>query len=335
MSEELMERTARSEKRRLFYFIGVTTGQSSIMKVFPRWMEALGRPDVGISGVDHLLHDSRETYRATVKRIKEDPLCVGGLVTTHKVDLAEAAVDLFDWIDPYAQLTGEISCIAKNENTGALEGYAKDPISAGLSLDAILGEGYFSRTGGEVFCMGAGGSGTAITLHFCSKPDLADRPGRMVLVNRTPGRLEKLEAMLASLQTDIQFELIVNEDPAENDSIMESLPPGSVVVNATGMGKDRPGSPLTAGGVFPRNGVAWEINYRGELDFWHQAKAQQDSHNLVVEDGWLYFLHGWTQHISQILHFELSEEKFSRLAEIAAPLRPRLKQRIKSKELYS
>lgn len=27
------------------YFIGVTTGQSSIMKVFPKWAEALGLKD--------------------------------------------------------------------------------------------------------------------------------------------------------------------------------------------------------------------------------------------------------------------------------------------------
>ncbi len=55
----------------------------------------------------------------------------------------------------------------------------------------------------------------------------------------------------------------------------ESLPPGSLVVNATGMGKDRPGSPLGPTSVFPRDGVVWEFNYRGSLDFWHQALAQR------------------------------------------------------------
>ena len=36
-----------------FYFVGVTTGKSSIMKVFPLWMEALGRSDVVIEGIDY------------------------------------------------------------------------------------------------------------------------------------------------------------------------------------------------------------------------------------------------------------------------------------------
>jgi shikimate dehydrogenase len=323
-------RPKQTNSKRFFYFIGVTTGSSSIMKVFPRWMEVLGLTDVQIRGIDHKLHDCREAYRKTITRIREDPQCVGGLVTTHKIDIAEAAGDLFGWTDKYARLTGEISCIAKNPESGALEGYAIDPVSAGLSLDALLGKGYFGRTGGEVFCLGAGGSGTAMALHFCGKQDAADRPSRMVLVNRSSGRLEKLEAMLESLETDIQFDLVANQDPAVNDSIMEKLPPGSLVVNATGMGKDRPGSPLTDSGMFPRNGVAWEINYRGELDFWHQAKAQEQERSLVVEDGWLYFLHGWTQHLSQVLHFNLNQDIFTRLAETAVPLRPILEHKPKA-----
>ena len=40
-----------------FYFIGVTTGKSSIMKVFPLWAAELGRPEVVLEGVDLKLHD--------------------------------------------------------------------------------------------------------------------------------------------------------------------------------------------------------------------------------------------------------------------------------------
>ena len=97
-----------------------------------------------------------------------------------------------------------------------------------------------------------------------------------------------------------------------------------MVVNATGMGKDSPGSPVTDNGLFPRDGVAWEINYRGELDFWHQAMAQKEARNVSVEDGWLYFVHGWTQVIAEVLHLEISGPLFDLLEEIAADLRPPL-----------
>jgi shikimate dehydrogenase len=305
-----------------FYFVGVTTGRSSIMKVFPRWMEAIGHPEVVMAGIDHAIHDDPEAYRQTVAQMKYDPLSLGALVTTHKIDLLEAARDMFDELHSSAVLTGEVSSISKRY--GRLWGHAKDPLTGGLSLDAITGPGYFGRTGGEVLCFGAGGSGKAISLHLINKVNAEDRPKRLVATNRSAGRLEKLQAMVESLETDIAFEYIQSADPARNDEIMAGMADGSVVINATGMGKDTPGSPVTDAGLFPRHGIAWEINYRGELDFWHQAMAQKDSRNLVVEDGWLYFLHGWTQVIAEVLDFEIDGETFDRLAEIAAGLRPPL-----------
>ena len=47
------------------YFIGVTTSQSSIMKVFPLWSEALGLGAV-LKGIDLKIHDEPEEYRKVV-----------------------------------------------------------------------------------------------------------------------------------------------------------------------------------------------------------------------------------------------------------------------------
>jgi shikimate 5-dehydrogenase len=142
-------------------------------------------------------------------------------------------------------------------------------------------------------------------------------------VNRSPGRLEKLQKMVQRLGTDIVFEYVCNQDPRRNDTMIADLPEGSVVINATGMGKDRPGSPITGDGPFPHNGVVWELNYRGELDFLHQALAQRERQCLTVKDGWLYFLHGWTQAIARVLHLEIDRATFERLGEIATRVRKR------------
>lgn len=305
-----------------FYFVGVTTSKSSIVKIFPHWMEALERPDVVMEGIDHPIHDEPESYRKTVAQMKYDRLSLGALVTTHKIDLLEAARDMFDELHASTRLTGEVSSISKLD--GKLIAHAKDPLTAGLSLDAVLGDGYFERNGGHVLCFGAGGSGKAISLHLINKKNPADRPEKMVVVNRSQGRLDGLQAMVESLETDITFEYIQNADPEVNDEIMEKIPDGGIVINATGMGKDTPGSPVTDKGLFPRNGIAWEINYRGELDFWQQAMAQKESRNLFVEDGWLYFLHGWTQVIAEVLHITIDGPTLSKLAELAAELRPPL-----------
>jgi shikimate 5-dehydrogenase len=285
-------------------------------------MEVLDRTDVIIEGIDHAIHDEPENYRRTVAQFKYDPLSLGGLVTTHKIDLLEAARDMFDHLHSSAQLTGEVSSISKRGE--ALWGHAKDPLTSGLSMDAFLGEGYFERTSGHFLCFGAGGSGKAMALHLINKTNPADRPERFVVVNRSQGRLDGMQAMVESLETDIEFVYIQSADPVRNDQVMAGMPDGTVVVNATGMGKDTPGSPVTDAGLFPRNGIAWEINYRGELDFWHQAMAQQEGRGVFVEDGWLYFLHGWTQVIAEVLHIEIDGERFARLSQVAADLRPPL-----------
>jgi shikimate 5-dehydrogenase len=127
--------------------------------------------------------------------------------------------------------------------------------------------------------------------------------------------------MVAGLGTDIEFEYHCNIVPEFNDELMGKLPPATLVINATGMGKDLPGSPITDRGLFPIGGVAWELNYRGELRFLHQALAQRETRQVRVEDGWLYFLHGWTQVIAEVLKVRIDGPLFQRLAAVAGALR--------------
>ena len=137
------------------YFIGVTTTKSSIMKVFPEWAKALGI-DAVMKGIDIAIHEKPEVYREVVDFIKHDELSMGALVTTHKIDLYNAAKDMFEYLGPHAQNFGELSSISKLD--GKLCGHAKDPITAGQALDEFVAEDYFKKTGADVFIMGAGGS---------------------------------------------------------------------------------------------------------------------------------------------------------------------------------
>jgi shikimate 5-dehydrogenase len=299
-----------------FYFIGVTTRKSSIMGIFPRWMAALGRPEVVIEGIDFPLHDDPARYRQMVAFIKGDPLSLGGLVTTHKLDLLAASRDLFDALDPYAQITHEISSISKRG--GRLIGHAKDPISSGRTLMAMLSPDHFARTGAEVLCLGAGGAGADIALHLMGA---ADRPKRMVVTDRSSARLDELRAMAAAQKTDIAFDMHQVSGADDGDRLLAAMPPHSLVINATGMGKDIPGSPLTNAAVFPPQAVVWELNYRGDLKFLHQARAQQTERGLRVEDGWEYFLYGWTQVVAEVLDTPIEGALYDTLARIAADAR--------------
>lgn len=307
-------------ERPTFYFIGVTTKKSSIMKVFPEWAKHL-ELDAPIVGIDCQIHDDAEVYRSVVRFLKEDELSLGGLVTTHKMDLLEAARDLFDELDHYADTLGEISCISKRK--GQLHGSAKDPITSGLSMDAFVPEGHWKRTGGELCLVGAGGSSLALTVYVMEHKPPEDRPSRIVVTNRSKPRLESMKAIHDRMNSGIPVEYHHCPEASQNDEIVGRLAPGSLVANATGLGKDAPGSPLTDDVVFPRDGFAWDFNYRGELVFLEQARRQADERSIHVEDGWRYFIHGWTSVIADVFNIEIpaSGPEFEELSKIAAEAR--------------
>ena len=300
------------------YFIGVTTGRSSIRTVFPRWAEQLGLGDVRLDGIDLPLHAPAADYRRVVEFVDRDPLSLGALVTTHKIDLFRACRDLFDEVDPLAELMGETSCLSKHD--GRFVCHAKDPISSGLAIDAFLPRGYWERTGAEAYILGAGGSAIAISWYLTRRERSADRPARIVVANRSRARLEALARVHAQLGTDVPVECVHTPEPGDADAVLARLHPGAFVVNATGLGKDGPGSPLTDDAVFPAHAVAWDLNYRGELVFLDQARAAGD---VQVEDGWVYFLHGWTQVIGEVFHVDIptSGPQFDALDRLAGQAR--------------
>lgn len=308
---------------RYFTFIGATTSQSSIVRIFPLWRDALQLgSDVELRGEDFPLHAPPDSYRRAVERIKSDPCQLGALVTTHKIDLYTATHDIFDKVDMYAALCGELSCIA--HRAGSLLGWAKDPISAGRALHCILGDGYFGRTGADVLCFGAGGAGVAISLHLMTRPEVGDRPVRLTVTDRDGRRLDHLREIHARLDSDVVVEYVHTDDRPQGDALIGALSPYSLVVNATGMGKDIPGSPLSDAALFPWNSIAWDLNYRGQLNFVHQARVQQISRNVRVEDGWKYFIFGWTAVMEEVFERPISDRELEALSRTASFARPPL-----------
>ncbi|MDA3629013.1 saccharopine dehydrogenase NADP-binding domain-containing protein [Saccharopolyspora sp. WRP15-2] len=296
-------------------FVGVSTGESSIRKVFPAWARVLGLPSDQLVGFDLPVGASREQYREVVGAIQGDPGLRGALITTHKIGVHDAAGDMFAELDEFAGLCGEISSVSKRGD--ALVGHAKDPITAGLSIEEFLAPDHFARTGADLLCLGAGGAGTAIAWYLARRDD---RPRRIVCTDTDEHRLAELVEVLrrGGLDTD-DVVAVVADGPA--DELVAACPEGSLIVNATGLGKDRPGSPLSDEVRWPRNAVVWELNYRGSLEFLHQARAQEESAQLTVVDGWRYFIHGWSQVIAEVFDLELDEQTVGELAAAAEAVR--------------
>ena len=71
-------------------FIGVSTANSSIMKIFPIWSKTLGL-DAVIMGIDIPLNAGKAEYVSAINQMVNDPNCHGALVTTHKLAIYEQA----------------------------------------------------------------------------------------------------------------------------------------------------------------------------------------------------------------------------------------------------
>ncbi len=298
-------------------FVGVTTEHSSIRKVFPAWADTLQLPTRTLTGHDVPLGAAVPVYRSLVQQIGQNRLHRGALVTTHKVSLYEAAKDLFDELDDLALVFGEISSIYKRGSH--LCGSAKDPITVRLALEELIPEGHFTATGAEVLCLGSGGSGRALSHQLGVR---TDRPAQVTCTARSEVKLTHLRDLheRAGLSTSL-FRYVVAPDTHDTDALVAALPPGSLVVNATGLGKDRPGSPLSDQVTFPEHGLIWDFNYRGSLEFLHQAQKQQHEKDLVVEDGWRYFIHGWSQVIADVFDILMPPETTVELGRVAAAVR--------------
>jgi shikimate 5-dehydrogenase len=307
--------------RPTMYFIGVTTGESSINKVFPLWTDYLQLGDCQLKGIDFKPHDEPRLYQEAVHFIKRDPLSLGALVTTHKIDLYKACRQIFDSIDPHADSMEEISSIFKR--SGKLHARALDSESSGLALEAFLTPDHWGKTGAEVLILGAGGSARAFTWYLAERRPGANRPSVIHIADVCKPRLGHLEKLHASWKTEIALKCHFVDESNSADAILGSLKQASLIVNATGLGKDAPGSPLSDQAQFPRKSFAWEFNYRGDLLFLKQAKAQKAERELTLQDGWIYFLHGWTRAIADIFNLEIPSHgpEFDELSRLAAGVR--------------
>lgn len=299
-----------------FWFFGVSTADSAMQRIYPLWMDELGIRST-LVGVDFPLDAPAAEYRAAVERVIAEPGSIGGLITTHKLNVLAAARDLFADLDDSARLLHEVSCLAMRD--GELHGAALDDRTSRRALEALIPDGHWDR-GGELLLLGAGGASIATTLglHRAAAEGLPV-PSRIHVTARSPQRLEEMRALHEQIGFPIPVVPLVTADPSEADAVVAALPPASVLVNATGMGKDRPGSPLTDDVDYPLGSIIWDMNYRGPRLFLTQAEARRTERELIVEDGWDYFVHSWTSVVAEVHGIDIPArgELFDRLSQIA------------------
>ena len=288
------------------WFVGVRTQGSSAVAAFPDWLRALGL-DGGLETIDLPLDSPAEAYRSLVRRLRDSPEVRGMVVTAHKARLFEEAAAELDELDGMASLCREISVVRRDGDR--LAGSAIEPQSVAGALAEIVPPSHWAETGGRLLVLGAGATTTALLVHLYALGD-TDAPSAVGLVDVRAERAEALRDALERWRPGLD---VLTPTPEEAIAVLRGLPPGSLVVNATGLGKDRPGSPLPSPAPWPRGALVWDLNYRGELEFLEDARRAADELGLRVHDGWGLFVHGWSEALGCLLGRRLTEAELTAL----------------------
>jgi shikimate 5-dehydrogenase len=284
-------------------FVGIGTAASLVHRAMPAWRPLLPVP-CSVRGADVPLGSGDEEFRALLERIRADQSLAGAVVTSHKVSMYRAGRERLAWLDPLAVACEEVNAIRSTPR--GLYGWARDPVSVGRVADRI-----WPAETGEVICLGAGGTARALARHFG-----ASRPGvRFSCADTDAAAVQRLTGLAGWPVTGYA-------GVGPWDDLVSAAPPGSLIVNATGLGKDRPGSPTTGRVRFPHGSTVWDLNYRGDLAFLREARGQAEGSGLSVHDGWQLFCHGWAAALTVILGMPDDPSLGDRFAEAAAGLRP-------------
>ena len=279
-------------------FLGVTTSESSVHRAFPAWMDAFGLGGrVTLEGVDLPIGAPAAGYAAFVDRVRGDASIAGAVVTTHKAALFEACEGRFDAVTGLAAMLREVGGISRAG--GTLTADAPDARSVARVAAHLLTDARWVAGPRRAVILGAGGAGLSLAYGLCDgPPEIAARS--IVMTDVDPARVDAARAVASRWRRSTA--LVVDHARAgANDSLIRGAPEGTLIVNASGVGKDRPGSPLAADVLLPRQSIYWDFNYRGTLELLRSARAQADERDLLVADGADYLVRGWLEALCFVL----------------------------------
>jgi shikimate dehydrogenase len=280
-------------------FLGVTTRASSVHLSFPGWSRCLDH-ELALEAIDLPLRSPAIDYRRFVERLRSrENSLVGALITSHKTSVFDAAGDLFHRITPAASVLQEVGMVYWRGSE--LVADANDALSTKAVSERLLLRNRGWQTGlKRAVVLGAGGAGSAL-VHTLATQEALGCTG-IAVTEADYGRAKVFREQVN--RWDALVPVTVYSDRAA-DSIVQDAGQGALIVNATGLGKDTPGCPVSPNIVFPLRATIWEFNYRftnqEKENFWELAKGQQESQSLVLEDGWDYFVWGWLGVMSNIV----------------------------------
>lgn len=219
-----------SQKDPAMCFVGVTTSKSFVNRVFSSWVEIIG-VNANLIGLDLALDSSVDIYRSVVNSIKSNDMILGSLVTSHKTNIYQYCNGLFDIITPGSEYLKEIGVIYKDGKQLACD--ATDPDAQMQVLKRLIPYGHWGKSKAQALILGAGGAGLALAYSLLNSKE---QPTKIIITEINSDRIYQTKQVLKRYIDDGLVE-VVNVKEISADTLLSRLPRGSLVANATGMGK--------------------------------------------------------------------------------------------------
>ena len=202
--------------------------------------------------------------------------------------LFEHTRQLFDEFDSDAELLGEIGVAVRAP--GTLTALAPAKIAAQQAYEHVFGD---DSDPAEVLIIGATGPARALALALSNSA--GDSGPRRVCLTTLDGKsMTDMRQRIAELPDDRRPTLRHIESQLEHDRLVTLLPPGSLVVNATGPSSEDTPSPVGDAALFPQNGLVWDLDAIGvSSPFLDKARQQRRPRGLRLSDGPMFNQFQW------------------------------------------
>jgi shikimate dehydrogenase len=294
-----------------FIFVGVTTSQSAVVGLFDEWCQVLGC-SWKLRLWDIPVDAPKESYFELVNALQSQEN-VGALVTTHKARLFATNYSDFDLIEPRCAALAEVGVAYKR--SGLLCGGVSDIDSGEIIIQEILDDQRWRQSSRRAVILGGGGAGLAAAWNLAVRG--IGNASSIVVVESDTDRRSRINSLVQTWPLSASLS-VVSPDDQFSDSIIAHIEPAALVVNATGLGKDRPGSPISDAAVLPENCIVWDFNYRGSLEFVTLARSVSDEKNLRIHDGFSYFASGWSTVMCKVARKPWTRQIFTQFLSMAS-----------------
>lgn len=266
------------------YVVGAEVLPEGLIDVYPKWARRFGHRSTAFEPVAAPSEADAAEYQRFIDFLRDEYHAVGAIMVSNASTLFAHTRQMFDEVDDDAELLGEIGVVVRTP--GTLTGLAPAKRAAQQAYEQIFGDG---SNPPEALIIGATGPARALAVA------LSESDKRRVCLTTLDGKsMTDMRQRVAELPEDKRPTLRHIESQIEHDRLVTLLPPGSLVVNATGPSdKDTP-SPVGDAALFPQNGLIWDLDAVGiSSPFLDKARQQRKPRGLRLADGPIFHQYQW------------------------------------------